>query len=56
MSLKDALIYSTFAPCQMCAKMIINSGIREVIYSLEYPLNESAFRLFQQAGVSARKL
>jgi len=55
-SLKDAMIYSTFAPCLQCAKMIINSGIREVIYNMDYPLNESAFRLFQQAGVFIRKL
>jgi dCMP deaminase len=55
-SLKDAIIYSTFAPCLQCAKMIINSGIREVIYNMDYPLNESAFGLFQQAGVFIRKL
>ena len=55
-SLKDATIYSTFAPCLMCAKMIINSGIREVVYNLDYPLNDSAFRLFKQAGVNVRQL
>jgi dCMP deaminase len=55
-SLKDAIIYSTFAPCLQCSKMIINSGIREVIYNMDYPLNESAFRLFQEAGVFIRKL
>jgi len=55
-SLKDAVIYTTFAPCLMCAKMIINSGIREVIYNMDYPLNESAFRLFEEAGVFVRKL
>jgi len=55
-SLKDAIIYSTFAPCLQCAKMIINSGIREAIYNMDYPLNESAFRLFQEAGVFIRKL
>ena len=55
-SLKDAIIYSTFAPCLQCAKMIINSGIREVIYNMDYPLNESAFQLFQEAGVFIRKL
>ncbi len=55
-SLKDALIYTTFAPCLMCAKMIINSGIREVIYNLAYPLNDSSFRLFKEAGVKARQL
>jgi dCMP deaminase len=55
-SLKDAIIYTTFAPCLQCAKMIINSGIREVIYNMDYPLNESAFRLFQEANVFIRKL
>jgi dCMP deaminase len=55
-SVKDAVIYTTFAPCLMCAKMIINSGIREVIYNMDYPLNESAFRLFGEAGIFVRRL
>jgi len=55
-SLKDAIIYTTFAPCLMCAKMIVNSGIREVIYNVEYPLNDTAFRLFDETGVLVRKL
>jgi dCMP deaminase len=55
-SLKDASIYTTFAPCLMCAKMIINSGIREVVFNLDYPLNESSFRLFKQAEISIRQL
>ena len=55
-SVKDAIIYTTFAPCLQCAKMIINSGIREVIYNMDYPLNGSAFQLFSEAGVFVRKL
>jgi dCMP deaminase len=55
-SLKDAVIYTTFAPCLQCAKMIINSGIREVIYNMDYPLNQSAFSLFQESGVIIRRL
>ncbi|HYR89601.1 MAG TPA: deaminase [Terriglobia bacterium] len=55
-SLKDGVIYSTFAPCLMCAKMIINSGIREVIYNMDYPLNQNAFRLFSEAGIFVRRL
>jgi deoxycytidylate deaminase len=39
----------------MCAKMIINSGIREVVYNLDYPLNDSAFRLFKEAGIAVRQ-
>src|SRR5215470_15315885 len=55
-ALKDSVIYTTFAPCLQCAKMIINSGIREVIYNMDYPLNGTAFQLFSQAGVFVRKL
>jgi hypothetical protein len=36
--------------------MIINSGLHEVIYNMDYPLNDSAFRLFQEAGIFIRKL
>ncbi|UCF37109.1 MAG: AAA family ATPase [Acidobacteriota bacterium] len=55
-SVKDATLYTTFAPCLMCTKMIINAGIREVIYNLDYPLNDSSFALFKDAGVICRQL
>ena len=53
--LSNATIYSTFAPCLLCAKMIINSGISEVVYNMDYPLNDTAFQLFEQAGIQTRK-
>lgn len=55
-SVKDATLYTTVAPCLMCTKMIINAGICEVVYNQEYPLNETSFRLLQEAGVSCRKV
>lgn len=54
-SVKDGCLYSTFSPCLMCAKMIINSGIIEVVFNVEYPLNDSTYRLFGEAGVTIRK-
>jgi deoxycytidylate deaminase len=36
--------------------MIINSGIVEVVYNLDYALNESSFRLFSEAGIAIRRL
>ena len=54
-SVKGGTLYSTFAPCLMCAKMIINAGIREVVYNLDYPLNETSFRLLQEANVVCRQ-
>lgn len=55
-SVKDGTLYTTFAPCLMCTKMIINAGIREVVYNAEYPLNASSFSLLKEAGVDCRKL
>ena len=53
---KDATLYTTFAPCLTCTKMIINSGIREVVYNMEYPLNDVSFSLLREAEVECRKL
>ena len=54
-SVKDGILYTTFAPCLMCSKMIINSGIIEVIFNVDYPLNDTSFHLFEQAGVKVRR-
>jgi len=55
-SIKDSTIYSTFSPCLMCTKMIINSGIKEVVYSHDYSLGEVSLRLLSEAHVQVRKL
>jgi dCMP deaminase len=54
-SVKGATLYSTFAPCLLCTKMIINSGIAEVVYNQEYPLNDRALSLLEECGVSVRQ-
>jgi len=53
--LAGATIYVTLSPCLTCAKLIINAGIREVVYGGEYAFNEQARRLFDEAGVICRK-
>jgi dCMP deaminase len=54
-SVKGATLYSTFAPCLLCTKMIINSGIEEVVYNQEYPLNDRALALLEECGVRVRQ-
>lgn len=54
-SVKGATIYSTFAPCLLCTKMIINSGIAEVVYNRDYPLNERSLSLLRECGVILRQ-
>lgn len=55
-SIKDATIYSTLSPCLMCTKMIINSGMREVVYNSNYPLGEMPLRLLKEAGIIVRQV
>lgn len=54
-SVKGAVLYTTFSPCLICTKMIINAGIAEVVYNAEYPLAGEAFALLKEAGVIVRK-
>jgi len=54
--IKEAVLYTTFSPCLICTKMIINSGLSEVVYSHEYSVADTALRLLKEAGVVVRKL
>jgi len=55
-AVKDATIYTTFSPCLQCAKMIINAGIREVVYCDRYSVDATAGALLREAGVILRQL
>ena len=55
-STKDATIYVTLSPCLTCAKMIINAGIKEVIYDEEYSFNEQTRALLAEAKVLCRHI
>jgi dCMP deaminase len=35
-SIKDAIIYTTNFPCSVCAKILVNAGIVEVVYKDDY--------------------
>ena len=54
--LKGGTIYTTFSPCLICTKMIINAGLTEVVYNADYPLGETSLNLLREAGVKVRKL
>lgn len=54
-NIKGATLYSTFSPCLLCTKMIINSGITEVVFSTEYSMGEIPMKLLKEAGVKIRQ-
>jgi dCMP deaminase len=49
-SSKDATLYVTASPCIECAKLIIQSGIRRLVYSEKYRLDDG-IRLLESAGI-----
>lgn len=53
-SIDDSVLYCTHKPCSLCTKLIINSGIKRVVYRHDYP-DEFSMKLFNEAGVKIEK-
>ena len=49
-SIEGATLYCTHYPCTICAKMIVNAGIRKIIYIHPYP-DEFSGKVLGEAGV-----
>lgn len=54
-SLEGATVYTTCAPCLDCAKLLINAGIKKVIYMEEYR-DTRGKDLLIQAGVKVENV
>lgn len=54
-SIDGASIYITITPCVVCAKMLINVGIKEIFVNGEYP-DKMAMELLKEANVKVTKL
>ncbi len=53
-SIKDASIYVTNHPCVVCAKMLINAQLKEIIYAEGYP-DDLAKLMLLESGIKVRK-
>ncbi len=53
-STKNAYIFVTHAPCLGCTKLIINAGIKEVIYKDSYRLSDAVVALAADCELSFR--
>jgi dCMP deaminase len=47
-------LFCTHQPCMLCAKMLINAGIIEVIYDIDYP-DKKGLEILKEAGVIVEK-
>ena len=54
-SLKGSMIYVTNQPCIICAKMIINAGIGEVVMADHYP-DVMAMSFLREAKIKVREV
>ena len=54
-SIAGATLYCTNQPCILCAKMIINAGIRRIVIKEGYP-DERAEQMLAEAGLKIERL
>lgn len=54
-STKNSVLYITNTPCSICAKMIINAGIEEIIFADSYP-DKIAFSFLKESKIKVRKI
>lgn len=52
-SIDGATLYCTHQPCILCAKIVINAGIEELVYAGPYP-DELSMELLKEAGMNIR--
>ena len=50
---KRKILYVTMSPCAMCAKAIVNAGVKEVIYENIYR-DTSGLEILNRVGVKCR--
>ncbi|MFX4261265.1 deoxycytidylate deaminase [Pelotomaculum propionicicum] len=49
-----SVLYVTCFPCVMCAKILINAGVKKVIYKGDYP-DELSKEMLESSGVTVQK-
>jgi dCMP deaminase len=49
-STKDAALYCTHQPCSTCSKMLINAGIKRIVYQKAYP-DQLGLQLLAEAKI-----
>ena len=59
-SLENAILYVTLFPCNECAKLIIQAGIKEIVYMEDKyngtPSDTASKKMLEAAGVKTRKM
>jgi len=51
---KDKVMYLTLSPCETCAKAIVNSGLKRVVYKERYR-NDAGIKILQKVGIEVEE-
>lgn len=54
-SIKDSTIYTNTKPCSICTKMIINAGIKRIVYQIDY-VDKLADELLAETDIELIKI
>lgn len=54
-SIRGATIYVTHFPCSVCAKMLVNAEIKEIVYMEDYP-DELSKEILKESNIKVRKI
>jgi len=54
-STMDSILYCTDQPCILCARMLINAGIRKVIHQGDFT-DDVALQFFEEAGIQVIRI
>ena len=54
-STRDSALYVTNQPCLICAKMLINAGVKEIITAGDYP-DQLSGKFLKEAKIKVRKM
>lgn len=54
LSIDGATLYCTHQPCSVCAKILVNAGIRRIVYEQGYP-DAFALEVLGEAGVTLER-
>lgn len=54
-SIQDSTLYVTCQPCVICSKLVINAGIKRIVYKGDYP-DELSMELLTEADVEVHRI
>lgn len=54
-SIKDSILYCTNTPCIVCVKMLINAGVKEIVFQGDYP-DDLAKKMINESKINIRQI